>query len=407
MWSDDLESPATTSFRNGTGDNSGTGSGIGNADSASHSPHPQMPWMYNSTTTPQNGSSRSSDMEVEEDTAPAAHQQSAPLTGYFMNDYLSGDDDRIEELDDSLDDLSDGGANLDILAVTDVLTMGMDIADHFTDMPGLVPASDGHALSSISPALHTLHETLAHFPVTNGHGTPAPAFEPPLTPPVHVNMPPYVPQQATPFNHQFAVHILAHNMNPNAASNPNATALSPENYDLPDFIRLWAWQNGAWQGVARERGRWPWSARIDPQMSRPISQVDYMDLEGDKYDVQGIDWEDLGVTRAEARERRFLTYKNYVNIPDSDRWQVSYSQWAISANICVRALIFWHRKPMTLSHALRITSGFAAWMCGRTSIWRISSSATCWRQLQEAKSSIPASLPSTNSMQSPAKAGWE
>lgn len=293
MWPDDPESTGTTSFRDGTGDNSGDASGIG---------HAHEPWTYNSTA-PQNGSSRSSDMEVEEDPATAQQpMQPAELPLYLMSDYMIQDDERLEEFEDSLDGMSDGGANLDILAVTDVLTMGMDIVDEFTaDIPAFAP-----------PSAPPLHETLTS------------PFETALAPSAPPNMPPYVPQQTTPFNHQFAVHMLAHNnLNPNAASNPNATALSPENYDLPDFLRLWAWQNGGWQAAVRERGRWPWSNRIGPQMSQQISQVDYMNLEGDKYDVQGIDWEDLGVTRAEARERRFLTYKNYVNIPESDRWQVS------------------------------------------------------------------------------------
>lgn len=106
-------------------------------------------------------------------------------------------------------------------------------------------------------------------------------------------------------------------------SNPNAHALGPENYNLPDFMRVWAWQNGTL--AARERGRYPWPDRINSQMSQNISSVDYTDLEGDRCDVQGIDWEDLGITRSDARERRFNTYKNYVNITNSDLWQVSWT----------------------------------------------------------------------------------
>ncbi|KAF3769077.1 WD40 repeat-like protein [Cryphonectria parasitica EP155] len=99
----------------------------------------------------------------------------------------------------------------------------------------------------------------------------------------------------------------------------HANALGPDNYNLSSFIE--AWQGAAWQGLPRERGRYPWPDRIDRQLSRSVMHIDYMDLEGDRYDVQGIDWEDLGVTRGEARERRLNTYKNYVNVPDSDRWE--------------------------------------------------------------------------------------
>jgi hypothetical protein len=133
------------------------------------------------------------------------------------------------------------------------------------------------------------------------------------------------PEEGQDANNDIAHHVPLHHTqttHTNLMNNPNAVALGPENYNLADFIRVWAWQNGVWQGVSRERGRYPWLDRISPQISKDLSRVEYHDLEGDSCDVQGVNWDDLGVTRSEARERRLLTYKNYVNIPRSDRWQV-------------------------------------------------------------------------------------
>ncbi|KAJ9157711.1 WD domain-containing protein [Pleurostoma richardsiae] len=109
---------------------------------------------------------------------------------------------------------------------------------------------------------------------------------------------------------------------PTALSNPNPTTLGPDNPGLFEFLRHWAWQSRG-SGFARERGRYPWLPQINEQASEYISHVQYCDLDGDRCDFQGIDWEDLGITRAEARQRREITYKNYVNIIQSDVWEPS------------------------------------------------------------------------------------
>lgn len=112
---------------------------------------------------------------------------------------------------------------------------------------------------------------------------------------------------------------------PTALSNPNPNTLGPENPGLIDFLRHWAWQSRCLQGLARERGHYPWLPQVNLQASERVPYIGGNHLEGDRFDFQGIDWMKLGVTRREARERRLLTYKNYVNKPGSDRWQVSFS----------------------------------------------------------------------------------
>jgi hypothetical protein len=111
---------------------------------------------------------------------------------------------------------------------------------------------------------------------------------------------------------------------PTAMSNPNPNTLGSGNFNLTDFLRHWAGSGRNRHGLDRERERYPWMRKINEQaMANPVC-IRVSDLEGDECDMQGMDWEDLGVTRRDARERRRLTYNNYVNKPGSDRWQVSW-----------------------------------------------------------------------------------
>ncbi len=110
---------------------------------------------------------------------------------------------------------------------------------------------------------------------------------------------------------------------PFSFANPNPTAIGPSNYGLTDFLHHWARQSRVLQGVAR--GGCPWPAKINSLESEPAQSTEYHELEGDVHDFQGVNWEDIGVTREAARERRRLTYSNYVNLPGSDRWTVSAS----------------------------------------------------------------------------------
>ncbi|KAL2158544.1 hypothetical protein VTH06DRAFT_4311 [Thermothelomyces fergusii] len=105
---------------------------------------------------------------------------------------------------------------------------------------------------------------------------------------------------------------------PLSFSNPNPLTIGPSNLCLVDFLHHWARQSRILQGAAR--GSCPWPARVNKLLSLEDESVEYDDLEGDQCDLQGIDWEDIGVSRRDARERRLLTYSNYMNIAGSDRW---------------------------------------------------------------------------------------
>ncbi|KAK4230932.1 WD40-repeat-containing domain protein [Podospora fimiseda] len=103
------------------------------------------------------------------------------------------------------------------------------------------------------------------------------------------------------------------------ASNPNAQTLKPNNYGLIGFLGQWARQNRMLQGLSR--GRSPLPEKVSKLGESELKRIGYDDLKGDGCDFQGIDWEDLGVSRKEARERRLLTYSNYTNCAESDRWK--------------------------------------------------------------------------------------
>ncbi len=102
---------------------------------------------------------------------------------------------------------------------------------------------------------------------------------------------------------------------------PDPSIIGGTNQNLTDFLYSWYRQR-------RPRGRpgyrVPWPSKANEQIASTLSHVQYADIEGDRCDFQGLSWEHMGVTRREARERRFITYHNYTNIADSDQWHVSY-----------------------------------------------------------------------------------
>ncbi|KAG7128091.1 putative WD repeat-containing protein C2A9.03 like [Verticillium longisporum] len=61
-------------------------------------------------------------------------------------------------------------------------------------------------------------------------------------------------------------------------------------------------------------------------------RMSYEELDGEGMDLQGLDWEDIGVSRKYARERRKLTYKNYTNKLDSDKWKIRPFDGAIPSS---------------------------------------------------------------------------
>ncbi|KUI66011.1 hypothetical protein VM1G_01807 [Cytospora mali] len=263
---------------------------------------------------------------------------------HLLDDYSSDDHD-----------LEDGGVAVNYGDLTNILTQGMDMDYDSDPEDGLgfphVGLSDP---SSPPPLMNPLpHYGSVPGPLLPHHQAPSALFMTSIGT-TQPHQPESAPGEVQEPNNNTTPHLVTLLHHPaivhgNILGNPNTAALGPENYNLADFLRVWAWQNGAWQGIARERGRYPWLDRITPQISKNITHIDYQDLEGDAFDVQGIDWEDLGVTRGEARERRLLTYKNYTNIRDSDKWREHHDVLPCSESYFrFRRLDL--RKNISLSH---------------------------------------------------------
>ncbi|KAH6689129.1 hypothetical protein F5X68DRAFT_77626 [Plectosphaerella plurivora] len=108
---------------------------------------------------------------------------------------------------------------------------------------------------------------------------------------------------------------------PPPVSNPHFGPLSPDNLDLMDFLAYWARLGNFSQRMRYLPTRVPHITRVAEEAVRKRSTIHFDDLLGDEMDSQGVNWKLMGISRGEARERRQLTYKNYVNKPGSDRWR--------------------------------------------------------------------------------------
>ncbi|KAI1739356.1 quinon protein alcohol dehydrogenase-like superfamily [Xylaria scruposa] len=93
----------------------------------------------------------------------------------------------------------------------------------------------------------------------------------------------------------------------------------PDNPNCLDFLQLWRFHKK--QNQLRDITGIPRNAISVTEFKRP--RVAYNDLRGDEYDLQGINWQHLGVTRSSARKCRARTFRNYVNKPNSDTWNPS------------------------------------------------------------------------------------
>jgi hypothetical protein len=96
------------------------------------------------------------------------------------------------------------------------------------------------------------------------------------------------------------------------------------NLSLGDFLYTWARMNSRRDGSASKGSRFPALHSILRQRGlRKLEPVVRSDLHGDRCDIQRLDWDDLGVTRLEAKKMRKRTYKNYTNLRLPAQWHVS------------------------------------------------------------------------------------
>jgi hypothetical protein len=94
------------------------------------------------------------------------------------------------------------------------------------------------------------------------------------------------------------------------------------NLSLGDFLYNWGMSTSLGE-ESKKRPRGPALPALYKQRSEKIAPVQRNDLQGDRCDMQRINWEELGVSRLEARQMRRSTYKNYTNLRFSHQWHVS------------------------------------------------------------------------------------
>lgn len=96
------------------------------------------------------------------------------------------------------------------------------------------------------------------------------------------------------------------------------------NLSLGDFLYNWGVSSTLGE-ESKKRIRGPALPALHKQRSEKLAPVQRNDLQGDRCDIQRVNWEELGVSRLEARKMRCSTYRNYTNLRFSHQWHVSGS----------------------------------------------------------------------------------
>ncbi|KAF8866600.1 WD40 repeat-like protein [Acephala macrosclerotiorum] len=87
----------------------------------------------------------------------------------------------------------------------------------------------------------------------------------------------------------------------------------PFNLSLPDFLYNWGMSAEA-NGDARRLRKGPNLSVLSKQRVEQLTPMQRKDLDGERCDFQRINWEELGVSRLEARQMRRNSYRNYQNL---------------------------------------------------------------------------------------------
>lgn len=98
-------------------------------------------------------------------------------------------------------------------------------------------------------------------------------------------------------------------------TSPMYNILLPANDSLEQLLVHWSERENNPKRLSRRN--------IDHQLGKRLTCVRSQDLHGDQYDLQGINWMAMGVTRKQAREFRSKSFHNYVGVEGSDQMAVS------------------------------------------------------------------------------------
>ncbi|KAK2628046.1 hypothetical protein QTJ16_002692 [Diplocarpon rosae] len=93
------------------------------------------------------------------------------------------------------------------------------------------------------------------------------------------------------------------------------------NLTLAEFLE--AWGRSALRPERedhRRRLRGPSLASLSVHREQKLDPIERDNLQGDRCDIQRINWADLGVSRVEARQQRRAMYRNYTNLRIDRQW---------------------------------------------------------------------------------------
>ncbi|KAH6709190.1 WD40-repeat-containing domain protein [Leptodontidium sp. MPI-SDFR-AT-0119] len=94
------------------------------------------------------------------------------------------------------------------------------------------------------------------------------------------------------------------------------------NLTLAHFLHSWGTSSSSNSRTteSRHRARGPSLASLREQRLERPKPIERSDLQGDRCDIQRINWESLGVSRVMARQQRQATYRNYTNLRIDRQW---------------------------------------------------------------------------------------
>lgn len=189
------------------------------------------------------------------------------------------------------------------------------------------PQSNASLIDSTPSTTVQSHSQL--LPILSVNGLGGYAVSPPLLETVETQPMVQTPVQPVPPNPSF--QNIFHDGSDAVEDDNNSEADQADevedqhNMSLADFLTSWA-RASPWEEESRRRPRGPDLQSVLRQREiENLVPMERSDLQGERCDIQRIDWKDLGITRFEARQMRRQTYKNYMNLRgiNTPAWHVS------------------------------------------------------------------------------------
>jgi hypothetical protein len=114
---------------------------------------------------------------------------------------------------------------------------------------------------------------------------------------------------------QLEAHVPVGNIGWEISTDADTSEMEDQfNLSLGDFLENWNIQLTHDEEI-KKRSKYPSMSAVHKQRYHEnLTSIERRDLQGEKCDIQGIDWDELGVSRLEARTMRRQTYNNYTNL---------------------------------------------------------------------------------------------